>query len=186
MIYGECIRFRAAERNDLPRFVTWLNDPEVRQNLSLQLPLSLAAEEKWFESMLQRPPSEQVMVIEIRQAEGDDWLAIGNCSLMGIDWRNRSAEFGIFIGEKEQWNKGYGTAATRLMLRHGFDNLNLHRIMLRVFETNHRAIRTYEKAGYVHEGRQRQGIFLDGKYVDVLLMSVLLPEWELMKGKGSE
>lgn len=178
MIYGDGIRFRAAERTDLTRFVTWFNDPEVRRNLSLNLPLSLASEEQWFEANLKRPAEEQVLVIEAFQPDGETWLAIGNCSLMNIDWRNRNAEFGIVIGEKEQWNKGYGTAAARLMLHHGFTNLNLHRIMLRVFETNPRAIRAYEKAGYVQEGRQRQAVFLEGQYMDVLMMSVLRPEWE--------
>ena len=182
MIYGDRIRFRAAERSDLARFVTWFNDPEVRQNLSLNLPMSMASEEQWFEGMLKRPAAEQVLVIEARPEAEDTWTAIGNCSLMNIDWRNRSAEFGIAIGEKDHWNKGYGTEATRLMLRHGFDTLNLHRIMLRVYETNLRGVRAYEKAGFVHEGCQREGVYVDGRYVDVLFMSVLRSEWEKIKG----
>lgn len=178
MIYGDRIRFRAAERSDLPTFVKWFNDPEVRQNLSMNLPMSLASEEKWFEAMLGRPSAEQVRVIEVLLEDGQTWHMIGNCSLMGIDWINRSAEFGIVIGEKTEWNKGYGTKAAQLMLQHGFTTLNLYRIMLRVFATNSRAIRAYEKAGYVLEGRQREAVFLDGKFVDVLMMSVLRPEWE--------
>jgi len=178
MIYGEGIRFRAAERSDLPRFVAWFNDAEVVQNLSNSLPMSMAAEERWYEAMLSRPKAEQLMVIEAQQADEETWLTVGNCSLMNIDWTNRNAEFGIVIGEKAEWDKGYGTAAVRLMLRHAFTNLNLHRIMLRVYETNPRAIRAYEKAGYQHEGRQRQAVFLNGEYVDVLMMSVLRPDWE--------
>jgi len=65
----------------------------------------------------------------------------------------------------------------RLLLRHGFATLNLHRIYLRVFEDNPRAIRSYEKAGFVHEGRQRQGEYHEGEFHDVLFMSVLRPEW---------
>ena len=178
MIYGEGVRLRAAERSDLPRFVEWLNDPEVRQYISLYLPLSQGDEEQWFDSMQKRPPAEHVLVIEIRQPESQSWLPVGNCAFMDIDWRNRSAEFGIFIGEKSHWNQGYGTAAVRLLVRHGFNTLNLQRIFLRVFETNPRAIRAYEKAGFVREGRMRQAEFLDGRYVDVLLMSVLRSEWQ--------
>ncbi len=176
MIYSERIRLRATERSDLPAFATWLNDPEVYEGLSLLLPLSLEAEENWFETMLKSPREEQALVIEIRQGEG--WKVIGNCSFMHVDQRNRSAEIGIFIGEKSCWNQGYGTEVMRLLLKHGFESLNLHRIFLRVFETNPRAIRSYEKAGFVHEGRFRQAEYRHGQYHDVLIMSVLRPEWQ--------
>jgi RimJ/RimL family protein N-acetyltransferase len=177
MIYAERIRLRAPERADLPQFVAWLNDPEVKRNLSLTFPLSLAAEENWFEDMLKRSPAEQALTIEVRLPDGETWIPIGNCSLMDINWLSRSAEFGIFIGDKTRWNQGYGTEATRLMLKHGFETLNLHRIFLRVFATNPRARRAYEKAGYILEGTQRQAHFLDGQYIDVYVMSVLQPEY---------
>ncbi len=175
MIYGERVRLRAAEREDLPRFVAWLNDPEVRQFLALSWPLSLAQEERWFEEMLKRPPSEQVLVIEVKNEAG--WKAIGNTSFMNVDAINRSAEIGIFIGEKAYWNQGYGRETMRLMLRFGFNTLNLNRIYLRVYETNPRGIRAYEHAGFRHEGRERQARFIDGRYCDVLWMAVLRSEW---------
>lgn len=181
MIYGERIRFRHAERSDIPIYVKWLNDPEVRQGISLYLPMSQVEEEDWFESMGKRPVAERVLAIEVRQApaEGqtESWNLIGNCSFLEIDWRNRSSEFGIMIGEKNYWNQGYGTEAVRLLLKLGFESLNLNRIYLRVFETNPRAIRAYEKAGFIHEGRQRQGEFQNGRYIDVLVMSILREEW---------
>lgn len=176
MIYGERIRLRAVERSDLPRFVEWLNDPEVVAGLMIYLPLSQADEDSWFEEMQKSPAAQHPMVIEIRNQ--DSWLAIGDCSFMGIDHRIRSGEIGIFIGRKDLWNQGYGTETMRLLLKHGFKTLNLNRIFLRVFETNKRAIRSYEKAGFVHEGRMRQAQFIDGKYEDVLLMSVLRSEWQ--------
>lgn len=176
MIYGERIRFRAVEREDLPRFVAWLNDPEVLHGLLMYLPLSLNEEENWYESMMKRPTDEHPMVIEIQQA--DEWLPVGNCGFVNIDWRSRAGEVGIFIGEKRLWNQGYGTDAMRLLLQHGFHTLNLNRIALDVYDTNLRAVRSYEKAGFVHEGRKRQAIFKDGKYFDILQMSVLREEWE--------
>ena len=178
MLYGERIRLRAVEKGDLPRFVAWLNDPEVLEGLLLYQPMSLAEEESWFEGMLKRPAAEHPLVIEVRQ--GEDWLPIGNLGLHNIDWRCRSAEAGIFIGDKTRWNSGYGTEAMILLLKHGFDVLNLNRIALDVYETNPRAVRCYEKAGYVQEGRKRQGMYQNGRYVDILQMSVLRDEW-LMK-----
>lgn len=179
MIYGEGIRLRATERQDLPRFVEWLNDPEVRRGLLLHLPMSLAEEEDWFENMLKRPSAEHPLVIEI--LEGTEWVMIGNCGIHNIDWRCRSAEVGIFIGEKRLWNQGYGAKAMRLLLQHGFETLNLNRIALDVYENNPKALRSYEKVGFVHEGRKRQAMFKEGIFFDILTMSVLREEWQAGK-----
>jgi diamine N-acetyltransferase len=176
MIYGDRIRLRAPTHTDLPKFVEWLNDPEVRAGLLMHLPLSLEDEETWFDNMIKSPAAQHPMVIEARR--GDDWIMIGNCGFHFIDWRVRSAEVGIFIGDKSFWNQGYGTDVMRLLLRHGFKTLNLNRIALEVFETNPRAIRAYEKAGFIHEGRRRQDMFKEGRYIDVLMMSVLRSEWQ--------
>jgi len=175
MIYGERLRLRAAERDDLAMFVRWLNDPEVREFLGLNLPMSMAQEERWFEAMAKAHPAEQVLVIEV--SEGDGWTPIGNTSLMDIDWTNRLAEVGIFIGEKAYWSKGYGREVMRLMLKHGFETLNLNRVWLRVDAINQRAIRAYEHAGFKHEGRMRQATYKDGRYRDLLIMSALGCEW---------
>jgi RimJ/RimL family protein N-acetyltransferase len=94
------------------------------------------------------------------------------------------AELGIHIGEKKYWNQGYGTKAIQLLLRHGFESLNLHRLWLRVFETNQGAIRSYEKAGFTLEGKFREAQYLEGKYVNVMIMSVLSSEWQTIKNKG--
>lgn len=178
MIVGDRIRFRAIEQADLPEFVRWLNDPEVKQGLLMIHPLSLAEEEEWFKSILQRPPEQRPLAIEIQPDPGkDQWVFVGNCGLINIEWENRSAEVGIHIGEKKYWNQGFGTRAMQLMCRHVFDDLNLHRLWLRVFQTNQRAVRTYEKAGFTLEGNLREAQYIEGKYVDVLIMSILRSEW---------
>ena len=181
MIYGKHIRLRAIEREDLPKFVEWMNDPEVTSGLLIHIPLSMADEQRWFEGMAQRPAAERVLAIEMR--DGDSWRMIGTTGFHEISLVNREAEFGISIGDKSIWNQGYGTEATRLMLQHGFETLNLNRIYLRVYETNPRAIRAYEKVGYVHEGCMRQSVYKHGKYIDVHLMSVLRSEWDEIKDK---
>jgi diamine N-acetyltransferase len=181
MIQGEHIRLRRNERADISNFVAWLNDPEVRRYLSFIMPVSMAYEEQWFERMLKLPAAEQPFAIEIRkpfpERETDAWQMIGNCSFMDVDQTARSAEVGLFIGDKSCWNKGYGTEVMRLLLRFGFGTLNLNRIFLRVDEANKGGIRAYEKAGYVHEGRLRQAVYRDGQYRDLLIMSVLRSEW---------
>ncbi len=174
-IYGERIRLRAPERNDIPMFVRWFNDAEVTAGLSLFLPMSLAQEEQWFENMLKLPAVEHPMVMEVQQ--GDDWLAIGNVGLMAFDNVAHSAELGIVIGEKDYWDQGYGSETIKVLLKHGFETLNLHRIFLRVSSFNERAIHAYEKIGFVHEGRLRQATYYQGAYHDLLMMSVLRHEW---------
>jgi len=174
MIYGKRIRLRAIEKDDPQRFVAWLNDPEVRRNMLMYQPLSKAVEELWFADMLKRDQDEHPLVIEVHQ--GENWQPVGNLGFLNLDQRERSAEIGIFIGEKNLWDKDYGSQAIQLMLKHGCENLKLNRIFLQVYETNERGIRCYEKAGFQHEGRMRQARFQQGRYIDVLLMSVLRDE----------
>jgi diamine N-acetyltransferase len=181
MIYGERIRFRAVEKEDLPLFVVWVNDQEVRQGILLHNPISQTEEDSWYERMLLRPVDEHVMAIEAKLPADETgeqcWKLIGSLSFEQIDWHVRSAELGILIGDKSYWNRGYGTESVRLLLHHGFNTLNLNRIFLHVFENNPRAIRAYEKAGFILEGRERQAEFMDGKFIDVLRMSLLKSEF---------
>jgi diamine N-acetyltransferase len=180
MIFGERIRFRAIDRDDLLTFVKWLNDPEVRHGIGIYLPFSMADEEDWFEAMQKRPASEHNLAIEVKELtpQGDEsWKLIGSCGFFNLDPRIRCSEFGIMIGDKSYWDKGYGTEAVRLLMKHGFQTFNLNRIYLRVLETSLRAIRAYEKAGFTHEGRQRQADFRDGMYIDLLVMSMLHSEF---------
>jgi RimJ/RimL family protein N-acetyltransferase len=125
--------------------------------------------------MLKREPAEQPMAVDIRAGEG--WRIIGNVAFFDLQWIHRCAEIGILIGDKTQWNKGYGTETMRLMLKYGFETLNLNRIYLRVYRDNLGGIKAYERAGFVHEGVQRQAIFSEGHYTDVLMMSVLRDEY---------
>jgi diamine N-acetyltransferase len=184
VLLGKRIHLRAIEKEDLPHFVRWLNDPEVRRNLQLFQPLSLAQEEEWFKGILQRAVEEQPLVIEIMKE--NTWQPVGNISLFSIRNADRAAEIGIFIGEKTYWDKGYGTEAMKLMLHFGFNELNLNRIFLRVYETNQRGIRAYEKAGFKMEGRLREDRYMDGKYIDVYIMSVIRSEWKNEKGGGDQ
>jgi diamine N-acetyltransferase len=176
IIYGERVRLRAVERGDIPKYYDWVNDPEVTRGLSLYLPMSNADEEKWFERALEGDPNEKPLAIEVK--DGDGWKLIGNCGLFGIEWVNRSAELGILIGDKAAWNKGFGTETMVLLLRHGFETLNLNRLFLRVYGANARAVRAYQKAGFIEEGRMREAVFKNGRYDDIIIMSVLRSEWK--------
>jgi diamine N-acetyltransferase len=174
--YGKRVRFRAPERTDIPVFVEWVNDPDVTAGLPIVYPMGLEDENKWFDTISHQSLELHPYVIEIM--EDKEWRKIGTCGFHEVDWRNSNAEIGIMIGDKSSWNEGYGTEVIGLLLKIGFETMNLHRIWLRVFATNLGAIRCYEKAGFIHEGEKREAEFMQGKYIDVLLMSVLRPEWK--------
>ena len=177
-LYGQNIRLRAAERTDIPQFLRWINDPEVVANLEAYAPMGTVEEEGWFESMKSRPIDEHTLVIEVHlEGNNDNWVVIGNTSFFPIHPRARSVEIGIMIGEKDYWNKGFGTETMRIMCRYGFESLNLNRIWLRVLDTNPRARKAYEKAGFVYEGTLRQAEYKNGQYIDVHVMSVLRSDW---------
>lgn len=181
IIYGKRIRLRAAEREDVAAFHKWVNDPEVTRHLVLSLPMSMVDEENWFNSMNQRPQNEKVLVIEIRDGEG--WRMIGNCGVFAVDSVARCGELGIMIGEKSEWDKGYGTETIALLAQHCFETLNFNRVFLQVYAENERGKHAYEKAGFVEEGRLREAVYKHGKYDDVFVMSILRSEWNGKKGK---
>ena len=178
MILGQRIRLRPVERDDLPRYVKWLSDQDLRGMLSDHLPVSQAQEEKWFERNLEARDT-QVWAMDAQPADMavGPWVHIGGAGLHQINWRHRAAELGIFIGARDYWGRGYGTDAVQTLALWGFDTLNLNRISLRVNDDNNRAIHCYEKVGFQHEGRLRQDNFHDGIYRDTLIMGLLRGDW---------
>ncbi len=171
---GERIFLRPAERSDLPNFVRWFADGETTRYLSVRAPFSAAAEDKWFEGMLERHgKSDWHFVICLT----DDGRPIGTAGLHDLNLEDGHAAFGISIGEKAEWNKGYGTDALSAMCDFGFGQLRLERIALEVYRPNLRAQRSYQKAGFTLEGTRRNAHFADGQHQDVLVMSLLRDEW---------
>lgn len=178
ILYAERIRLRASEREDIPLFLKWVNDPEVCEFLEHSSVLNRIQEEAWFESVSSGPRTELPLVIEVREPDSYSWTPIGNLSFMNIHLIHRSAEIGIMIGEKQYWDQGYGTEAMRRMCQHGFEDLNLHRIFLRVYEGNERGKKAYRKVGFVCEGTMRQARYHHGRYWDVDFMSIIKSDWE--------
>ena len=173
-IRGELIYLRPAERDDLDRFVRWFGDAETTRFLMARAPFSLAMEEQWFADMVSRQGKTDYHFVICRLADDEP---IGTAGLHAIDFVNGNAEFGISIGEKGEWNKGYGTDALHAICDFGFGELRLHRIELEVYAPNARARRSYEKAGFTLEGTLRERHYRDGHHEDVLIMSLLRDEW---------
>lgn len=175
MIVGGKVRLRPIKREDLPCYVEWFADPEVRRYLAVYMPFSLTQEERWYEGLQERLERGDDVLLAIETAEG---VHIGNVGLHSINWKDRSTELGIVIGEKAYWNQGYGTDAIRTLLGLAFREMNLHRVFLRTDVDNARGIRCYEKAGFRREGTLREAVFKEGAYYDQYMMSILQTEFE--------
>jgi RimJ/RimL family protein N-acetyltransferase len=134
----------------------------------------------WIEKDLEKEENNNFFFL-IRTLEGDQ--LIGGIGLDGVDWANGESFVGIGLGEREAWGKGYGTDAMRIILRYAFTELNLRRVSLDVFEYNPRAVRSYEKAGFTHEGRVRRYLHREGKRWDLIFMGILREEWERRNSK---
>jgi RimJ/RimL family protein N-acetyltransferase len=150
----------------------WFNDSEVNRFMRRCMPMTVPEQEAFLRRTAGSVSDMAVAVVE----QASDQL-IGATGLHDIDPRNRHAQFGITIGDKTAWGKGFGTEATRLMVRHAFASLNLNRVYLEVYEYNERARHVYEKLGFQIEGRLRQHTFRDGRYWDTFIMGVLRDEW---------
>jgi RimJ/RimL family protein N-acetyltransferase len=150
----------------------WFNDQEVARTLLRNRPVNLRVEEAFIDKLYET--DDVALGIAVRE---DDRL-IGATGLHDIDVRCRHALFGIVIGIKTEWDKGYGTEAAALMVRHAFETLNLNRVSLKVFENNPRGMRAYEKVGFKREGVLRQEQYRDGRYWDTIVMGILREEWK--------
>ena len=106
-----------------------------------------------------------------------DDRVIGEIELDGVDWSARHAWVGIGVGEREFWGAGYGTDAMKVLLRFAFNELNLNRVNLTVFEYNERAQKSYLKCGFIEEGRTRKSMLREGRRWDIIFMGILRDEW---------
>jgi RimJ/RimL family protein N-acetyltransferase len=181
LLRGELVHL-TAENPDVmaSNFSRWSQDTGYLRLLDTEPPRLLSAKkwQEWLEKDLDRTVADGCL-FAIRALDGD--ALIGFIGLFELFMNHGDAHVAIALGERSAWNQGYGTDAMRVILRYAFNELNLRRVSLGVFEYNSRAIRSYEKAGYVHEGRMREAIHRDGKHWDFLFMGILREEW-LAKG----
>jgi RimJ/RimL family protein N-acetyltransferase len=171
-LIGPTVYLRPPEKTDAPIITPWYNDQDVLRFMGTIRPTSVASEEA-FIAALNANPMEPTFGIVVRETD----RLIGVAGLSRTDVRHRHAMFGIGIGDKSAWGKGYGTEATRLIVAYAFETLNLNRVWLMVFEYNQRGVRAYEKAGFRVEGRLRQDCFREGRYWDTIYMAILREEW---------
>lgn len=170
---GATTRLRAYRREDIDAALAYINDPEVKRFLApgIPYPLTREDEEKFFanNSGLKDTCSFAIETLDGRY--------IGGCGVHQVDWKNSVCEVGIFIGDRTLWGQGYGTDAFGVLVRFAFEQMNLNKVRLRVYDFNERGIKSYRKLGFTEEGRLRRELYRDGAYHDIVVMGLLREEW---------
>ena len=160
------VYLRLMTREDTDNIVRWRNSDEVRAQFIYQKLFTRESHENWIKNMVETGKVVQ-MIIVLKEGE----RPIGSVYVRDIDVEHRKAEYGIFIGETDCYGKGYGTEAAELMCEYAFSYLGLHKLMLRAYAENERAIKSYEKAGFVKEAYLKDDVLVQGQYRDIVLMA---------------
>lgn len=171
---GEKVALGPLRQDLLATYQRWINDFAVTRTLAIPMrPLTFEAEQEWFERISR---SERDVVFTVYERE--TLRPVGSAALHAIDQAHGTAEFGLMIGEKECWGRGYGTEATVLTLDYGFQALGLHNIMLRVYTSNERGLRAYRRAGFREMGRRRDAVRVANRRYDAVYMDCLASEFD--------
>ena len=171
-IVGERLYLSPLSTDDSDAYIKWMNDEVVAGHFNhYPYLVSSINELKWLYE-----PAHDIQRYAMVLLDND--ILIGCISLQNIDHLNRNAFIGIFIGEEEHRNKGYGTEAFRLILNYRFKTMNLNNIMLSVNADNYAGIACYKKVGFREAGRRREWVFKGGKYLDKIYMDILAREFE--------
>ena len=166
---------RAFEKIDLIKYKNFLNDHNVTKYLEMgDKPVTESVLEQTFTESNSSPND---IVFAVDQKKNKNF--IGTTGLYLINWVARRAQFRILLGETKFYGKGYGTEVTKLVVNYGFNRLNLESIYLGVNEENTAAIKTYENAGFIADGRYRKFIYNNGKYYDSINMTITKEEFNL-------
>lgn len=168
------ICLRELTHDDIKTINVWRNNKTLVDQLGAPFRyINMETDEQWFEQyMKNRGTQVRCAIIEEETNE-----FIGLVYLLDIDPINCRALYGIMIGEKKYQGKGYGTLATIQILEHAFYNLNLNKIFGFWLEENIRSINLAKKCGFSEEGLMRQHVFKEGKYKNMIVMSILKEEF---------
>jgi diamine N-acetyltransferase len=174
-ILGDRVALGPVEKSMISDFVRWENDFAVTVMSGDPLrPLSRGQMEERF---ARGSKEEDSGAIEFAIYERASLRCIGSAELHSISRTHRNAEYGILIGEKDCWGKGYGTETTLLVLDYAFTALGLHNVLLSTYAYNERAIRAYTRAGFRVIGRRREAARLGDQVYDVIFMDCLATEF---------
>lgn len=154
--------------DDAEKYIEWLSNPDISDKVHNTCKVFNIESEKEF--LLDTLKRGNYTFSIVRKSDN---TLIGNCGLKNINHIDKTATVGIFIGDSDNQNKGYGTLALKALVNYGFSVLNLNNINLSVFDFNERAIKCYKKVGFKEYGRRHQAYYVNNEYHDVIYMEIL-------------
>jgi RimJ/RimL family protein N-acetyltransferase len=180
LLRGEKVYLARPQMDDAPVISTWDKNLGYLRDMMMAVayPFTLDDIQGWIQSRSANEPGFCVRLLDTDQL-------IGYCTYKDVRWASRHAKFAVGIGEPGMRGHGYGTDATRVLLRYGFMEMGLNCIALEVFSFNAAGVRAYEKVGFKLDGTMRDFLFRDGKFHDMHLMSMTRAEWDERYGGKS-
>lgn len=180
-IVGEKVYLRPLELADIDNgWSEWINDISVNRNLAGVFPVTKEDLERYYRES--QPPKAVMFAVCLIE----DGKYIGNARLSKIDWINRSCEYGRLIGDGNFRGRGYGTEALKLLFHYGFHHLGMNRIFSSAWIENEVSLSSNSKMGMRREGVMKEAVFKNGKFVDVVLLSMTRSEFDKLHGDGED
>jgi len=173
MLNGKKVFLKNISPDSLTQLMNWRNVPELRKYFREYRDINEDMQKKWYQERVLGNPNQADFEIHCIKSG----KLIGHCGLYYINWAYRHAEFGIYIGDKEYRQGGYGSDALRTLIEHGFDDLNLNKIWCEVYSNND-SINVYKHLGFEEEAVLRQHYYSEGKYWDSTLMGLLHNDYQ--------
>jgi len=184
MLRGTAIYLTRLDASNAEIARGWVNDPAVNEwLLSGQIPVSADGEAGFFAASEAAWNAGTAYRLEIHRA--DDGGVIGICGIEQVDRLHRHGEVGILIGSLADQNRGFGRDALITLLRFGFDALGLHRISILANAENERAVHLYGSIGFTQVGREREVVFMRGRFRDHICFDMLDTEFREKYGQAS-
>lgn len=173
-LIGKICYLRSLLKEDIQgNWFKWFNNPNVNKYMyNGTFPNNVKSFENFIESQVS---SYNNCILAICDKENHEH--VGNIGIHNIDWVNGSGEYGIVVGEERCWSKGYAREASELIIGHAFSRLNLRKIWLSVFQTHERAIKLYEKLGFIKEAELEKEVRRNNTYVNIVRMRIFFDEW---------
>jgi RimJ/RimL family protein N-acetyltransferase len=180
LLQGEKVRLTGFRAADIEVMTRWYQDDTFIRLLQ-SAPSAPVTEHEWKQFYDDLPKLKDEFHFAVRPLDGEELL--GWIGLDGVMWNHRTAWLVIGFGEAKNREQGYGYDALSLLLRFAFHEMNLHRVTLTVFEYNKRAIRLYEKVGFVYEGTRREALLRDDQVFDLYYYGILASEWRARQNR---
>ena len=165
---GERIYLRSITYDDTELVVKWRNQENVKKYFFYNGPFTAEVHEKWMRTRVETGDVEQFIV-----CLKDDDRPVGCTYLRDVDYDNKKAEYGVFLGEEDIRGMGIGKEALELTVRYAFDELKLHRVYARVKETNKPSLYSFLHTGFDQEAVLKESMLCDGEYVNVIILGRL-------------